>query len=307
MGEILEQINSLLYLSLKIDKENNDYVIWIADELEDIKDDTLTSLIQFFIKLNAIDKVVLENQNGNKRIKLLLKKANISKEKLASIDCDSIREVFNKNIDNATYFLTFLLIALKINGSAELDIKSELTRLELEGKRSQVLDVPSLIYTVKELTNNMAVCKKYVNHMNCDKRPIENLEDIHAAALEYSEGSEALRNLLESLFKNKINTLACCKGHGNKQITYGYVLFDLDDSKTNDFFQNLRSTLLEPTNGDIITEPPFGSLIPGYENCYIDDSSVSFDSSSADKLLRDILLYIEEYNNEYSNDIKHKL
>ena len=53
---------------------------------------------------------------------------------------------------------------------------------------------------------------------------VNEIEDINQALIDFSEGSEALYNLLKFCYENNIETRACCKGHPG-EISKAYVLF----------------------------------------------------------------------------------
>ena len=53
---------------------------------------------------------------------------------------------------------------------------------------------------------------------------VNEIEDINQALIDFSEGSEALYNLLKFCYENNIETRACCKGHPG-ETSKAYVLF----------------------------------------------------------------------------------
>lgn len=77
---------------------------------------------------------------------------------------------------------------------------------------------------------------------------INTIKDKSQAFYDFAEGSETLEKLLKLLYKNKIETMACCRGHSKEQDAY--IKFKLN-APLSPFYQNLLSIMLDIKESEV--------------------------------------------------------
>lgn len=316
MDEIKEKISKSLHIPLLIESIHDNMIRFVVSG-EDFNNYEFTTFLRLIIKYHLIEKIQYKKNNSELQVSFFMTKQELNDSKLNEILViidEKQYEYFDYAIKEITTGLNLLLLGLYSNGIIEYDVVNQNVTFKLEGMDTKVLSLTSAISFIDKLNTNPKFTKKFVNGGNCDSdiaSRITSFDEVKEAALAYSEGNESLRELLEFCFSNDIWTIACCKGHSNRDDKSGFVTFNLDYQNTRDFFNFLVKKLLSSNLDRLLLSSNF-IPIPGYPTCALHVSKslnaagvICYQYDHIDQILKSVLNYGKEFIDKKRNDLSY--
>lgn len=320
MDNVIEFLNEKLNLSLKLFSYDNEVVTIETSSVDDIKNYNFYTLLCYLILLNNLEYITCNSLSGKKKLSFKVKKTvDIDFRELVKkvLECSylilsDIEEDKNSSFTN----MLILFYVLKVDGTIEYDVLGSKVYINIDGIPSRVIGCDAAGLFLADLSNNYLISRKFSNFGYLENLigKINSPKDAHDAAVEYSEGREKLKNLLEYCYSNGIYTSSCCRGHEGRRSSLGNISFTLGENKTKNFFDFLTMKMLKRS---ICTYEVDENLkLVDYNNTYISKTSgvtvahgiVYFDCGiDGDIVLDDILMYAREYVSSLNDEEKKNI